>query len=167
MTELDRGLTVNVGVVSGGTRSNVIAPEAEGEVDVRVLTKGEGEEIEKRIRSLTTTVPGTSVGIDGGMLVPPLERTPRNRALYEEARGAAQELGLELDEDMAGGGSDGNTTSQFTATLDGLGAVGDGAHAPHEFLFVDKQVGQSYWGVGRRGLRRGGNPPRIRLRLHG
>ena len=140
MTELDRGLTVNVGVVSGGTRSNVIAPESEGEVDVRVLTKGEGEEIEKRIRSLTATVPGTSVEIDGGMLVPPLERTPRNRALYEEACGAAQELGLELDEDMAGGGSDGNTTSQFTATLDGLGAVGDGAHAPHEFLFVDKQV---------------------------
>jgi glutamate carboxypeptidase len=140
MTDLDRGLTVNVGVISGGTRSNVIAPEATGEVDVRVLTKEDGEEIEKRIRSLTATVPGTSLEIDGGLLVPPLERTPRNRALYEEAVGVAQELGLELDEDMAGGGSDGNTTSQFTATLDGLGAVGDGAHAPHEFLFVDKQV---------------------------
>jgi len=140
MTELDRGLTVNVGVISGGTRSNVIASEALGEVDVRVLTKRDGEEIEKRIRSLTTTVPGTSLEIDGGLLVPPLERTPRNRALYEEAVGAAHELGLELDEAMAGGGSDGNTTSQFTATLDGLGAVGDGAHAPHEFLFVDKQV---------------------------
>jgi glutamate carboxypeptidase len=140
MTDLDRGLTVNVGVISGGTRPNVIAPEAIGEVDVRILTKEDGEEIEKRIRSLTTTVPGTSLEIEGGILVPPLEQTPRNRALWEGAVGAARDLGLELKEDVAGGGSDGNTTSQFTATLDGMGAVGDGAHAPHEFLFVSKQV---------------------------
>jgi len=140
MTDLDRGLTVNVGVIAGGTRSNVIAPEAVGEVDVRVLSSGDGEEVEKRIRGLTTTVPGTSLEIEGGMAVPPLERTPRNRALWIEASKVARELGLELAEDVAGGGSDGNTTSQFTATLDGLGAVGDGAHAPHEFLFVDKQV---------------------------
>ena len=140
MTDLDRGLTVNVGVISGGTRSNVIAPEATGEVDVRVLSSEDGEEIEERIRSLTTTVPGTSLEIEGGLEVPPLEGTPRNRALWEEAVGAGRELGLELEEDVAGGGSDGNTTSQFTATLDGIGAVGDGAHAPHEFLFVDKQV---------------------------
>ncbi len=140
MTDHNRGLTVNVGVISGGTRSNVIAPEAVGEVDVRVLSNEDGEEIEERIRSLTTTVPGTSLEIEGGLLVPPLERTLRNRALWEEAVGAARDLGLELEEDVAGGGSDGNTTSQFTATLDGIGAVGDGAHAPHEFLFVDKQV---------------------------
>ena len=140
MTDLDRGLTVNVGVISGGTRSNVIAPEAVGEVDVRVLSREDGEEIEERIRGLTTTVPGTSLEIKGGMLVPPLERTPRNRALWEEAVRAGRDLGLELEEDVAGGGSDGNTTSQFTATLDGIGAVGDGAHAPHEFLFMDKQV---------------------------
>ena len=140
MTDLDRGLTVNVGVISGGTRSNVIAPEATGEVDVRVLSSEDGEEIEGRIRSLTTTVPGTSLEIEGGLEVPPLEGTPRNRALWEEAVGAGRELGLTMEEDVAGGGSDGNTTSQFTATLDGIGAVGDGAHAPHEFLFVDKQV---------------------------
>jgi glutamate carboxypeptidase len=140
MTDLDRGLTVNVGVISGGTRSNVIAPEAMGEVDVRVLTGEDGEEVEKRILSLTTTIPGTSLEIEGGFAVPPLERTPRNRALWKEAVSAGRDLGLELEEDVAGGGSDGNTTSQFTATLDGIGAVGDGAHAPHEFLFVDKQV---------------------------
>ena len=140
MTDLDRGLTVNVGVISGGTRSNVIAAEAVGEVDVRVLRNEDGEEVEGRIRGLTPTIPGTSLEVEGGMVVPPLERTPRNRALWAEASKAARELGLELEEGVAGGGSDGNTTSQFTATLDGLGAVGDGAHAPHEFLFVDKQV---------------------------
>jgi glutamate carboxypeptidase len=140
MTDLDRGLTVNVGVISGGTRSNVIAAEAEAEVDVRVLSMEDGREVEERIRSLTTTVPGTSLAIDGGFHVPPLEPTPRNRALWEAAREAGEELGLELEEATAGGGSDGNTTSQYTATLDGLGPVGDGAHAPHEFLFVDKQV---------------------------
>lgn len=140
MTDLDRGLTVNVGVISGGTRSNVIAPEAVGEVDVRVLSMADGEEIEEKIRGLTTTVPGTSLEIGGGFHVPPLEPTPRNRALWEAAQAAGRDLGLELEEAMAGGGSDGNTTSQYTATLDGLGPVGDGAHASHEFLFVEKQV---------------------------
>jgi glutamate carboxypeptidase len=140
MTELDRGLTVNVGVVSGGTRANVIAPSATCEVDVRVLSSADGDEVENRIRSLTPTVPGTSMEIVGSFDTPPLERTPRNTALWEAAREAARELGVELEEGTAGGGSDGNTTSQFTATLDGIGPVGDGAHAPHEFLFVDKQV---------------------------
>jgi glutamate carboxypeptidase len=140
MTDLDRGLTVNVGVISGGTRSNVIAAEACAEVDVRVLSMGDGTEAEGMIRGLTTTVPGTSLTVDGGFHVPPLEPTPRNRALWEAAREAGKDLGVELEEAIAGGGSDGNTTSQYTATLDGLGPVGDGAHAPHEFLFVDKQV---------------------------
>jgi glutamate carboxypeptidase len=140
MTDLDRGLTVNVGVISGGTRPNVIAPEAKAEVDVRILSMEDGDEVEGWIRALSTTVPGTSLEVEGGTQIPPLEPTPRNRALWEAARTAAGDLGMVLEEDVAGGGSDGNTTSQFTATLDGLGAVGDGAHAPHEFLFVDKQV---------------------------
>lgn len=140
MTDLGRGLTVNVGVISGGTRSNVIAAEARAEVDVRVLSTDDGKEAEEWIRALSTTVPGTFLTIDGGFHVPPLEPTPRNRALWEAARDAGRDLGMELEEATAGGGSDGNTTSQHTATLDGLGPVGDGAHAPHEFLFVDKQV---------------------------
>lgn len=140
MTDFDRGITVNVGVISGGTRSNVIAPEAICEVDVRVLTMADGEEIEKKIRGMSMTLTGTSMEITGGFDTPPLERTPRNRALWEAVLEAGAELGMELVEDTAGGGSDGNTTSQFTATVDGLGPVGDGAHAPHEFLFVDKQV---------------------------
>jgi glutamate carboxypeptidase len=140
MTELDRGISVNVGVISGGTRPNVIAPEAVAEVDVRMLSVRDGEEMGDRIRSLLPTVPGTRLEIEGGTLMGPLERTPRNRALWEAAREAAVDLGLTLEEATVGGGSDGNTTSQFTATLDGLGAVGDGAHAPHEFLYVDRQV---------------------------
>jgi len=140
MTDLDRGLTVNVGVVSGGTRSNVIASEATCEVDVRVLTRSHGEEVEGRIRGLTPVLPGASLAVEGGFQVPPLERTPRNRALWHAATGAGRELGMELEEGIAGGGSDGNTTSRFTATLDGIGPVGDGAHASHEFLFVDKLV---------------------------
>jgi glutamate carboxypeptidase len=140
MTDLDRGVTVNVGVVSGGTRPNVIAPEATAEVDVRVLTNRQAREIRDRILALTATVPGTRVEVLARGSVPPLEGTARNRALWEAAREAGAELGLALEEETAGGGSDGNTTSQYTATLDGLGAVGDGAHAAHEFLFVEKHV---------------------------
>jgi glutamate carboxypeptidase len=140
MTDLGRGVTVNVGVVAGGTRPNVIPPHATAEVDVRVLTRADAQEVEEKIRGLGASVPGTSVCVEGGVLIPPLERTPRNRALWEDAQKAALDLGIGLQEGIAGGGSDGNTTSLYTATLDGLGAVGDGAHAAHEFLFVDKQV---------------------------
>jgi len=140
MTELSRGISLNVGIVSGGTMTNVIAPMAMGEVDVRVLSVADGEEMENRIRALTTTVPGTTLEVKRTALIPPLERNARNGALWEAARAVAQDLGMALQEEVAGGGSDGNTTSQFTATLDGIGAVGDGAHAAHEFLFVDRQV---------------------------
>ncbi len=140
MTELDEGITVNVGVISGGTRTNVIAAEAVGEVDVRVLTNQQASELREKVLSLQATVPGTTVEVQEQGAVPPLEATPRNRALWAAAREAGVELGLALQEETAGGGSDGNTTSQYTATLDGLGAVGDGAHASHEFLYIDKQV---------------------------
>ena len=140
MTELDEGITVNVGVISGGTRTNVIAAEAVGEVDVRVLTNQQASELREKVLNLRPTVPGTTVEVQEQGAVPPLEATPRNRALWKAARQAGAELGMALQEETAGGGSDGNTTSQYTATLDGLGAVGDGAHASHEFLYIDKQV---------------------------
>jgi len=140
MTDLSRGISLNVGVIAGGSRSNVIAAEASAELDLRVLSTRDGEVMQQRIQALTPTVPGTSVEVDGGITFPPLEGTPRNRALWRAAQTAARDLGLELEEEVAGGGSDGNTTSQYTATLDGLGPVGDGAHASHEFLFVDKLV---------------------------
>lgn len=140
MTDLEEGVTVNVGVIRGGSRSNVIAPEASAEVDIRVLRQAQAREVEEAIRSLDTTVPGTSLEVVARGAVPPLEPTPGNRALWEAARKAARDVGLTLEETTAGGGSDGNTTSLYTPTLDGIGAVGDGAHAPHEFLFVDRHV---------------------------
>ena len=127
LSDLERGTTVNVGVIEGGIRPNVVAPEARAHVDVRVLTIDAGERVTKAIHALEAETPGVELKVEGGISVPPLERTPRNRALWETARRLGEELGLELDEATAGGGSDGNTTSQFTATLDGLGPRGDGA----------------------------------------
>ncbi len=136
MTDLERGTSVNVGIVRGGSRSNVIAGEARAEVDVRITTLEEGRGVERAIRAIRPTVPGTSIEVSGGIRIPPMERTPGNRRLWKAARAAGSRLGLELDEALSGGGSDGNTTSRFTPTLDGLGPVGDGAHARHEHLVV-------------------------------
>ena len=134
LTDLERGITVNVGVVQGGTRVNVKAAEAEAEVDVRVASMDDGEAVTRVIRGLTARTPGTSLEILGGIQAPPLERTPRNRRLWEVARAAGNRLGIELEEGTSGGASDGNTTSQYAATLDGLGSLGDGAHALHEHV---------------------------------
>jgi glutamate carboxypeptidase len=140
LTDLERGTTVNVGTIRGGTRANVIAAEASAEVDVRVSTLADGEEISRIIEGLEPETPGTTINVEGGVGIPPLERTERNLALWEAALAAGERLGLELADFMAGGGSDGNTTSQYTATLDGLGAVGDGAHATHEMVSIDGMV---------------------------
>lgn len=134
------GRTVNVGVVEGGTRPNVVAAEARARVDVRVLTTADAETVTGAIRGIRPRANGITLEVDGGFEVPPLERTPRNRALWEQARALGAGLGMELDQVVAGGGSDGNTTSQFTATLDGLGPVGDGAHAANEHLVVESLV---------------------------
>jgi glutamate carboxypeptidase len=134
------GISVNVGQIDGGVRPNVVAPTSKAVVDVRVPTEVDGERIEAAIRGLRPTVPGTRIAVEGSMDVPPMERSPRNRRLWEAAREAGLRLGLELEESVAGGVSDGNTASQYTATLDGMGAVGDGAHAPFEFLDCRKLV---------------------------
>lgn len=138
MNDPTRGTTINVGLVEGGRRSNVVAPQARAVVDVRVLNMEEAHRVETAIHNLQTVTTGTRLEVRGRVGRPPLARTPRNRALWERARQAASRLGLALEEATAGGGSDGNTTSQYTATLDGLGAVGDGAHADHEFVFIDR-----------------------------
>ena len=140
LNDLERGTTVNVGVIDGGVRPNVVAPLARASVDVRVRTMEDGRRVEEAIKALQPTTEGVRLEVDGAVAVPPLERTPRNRVLWAEAREAADALGLALDEGMAGGGSDGNTTSQFTATLDGLGCVGDGAHADHEHIEIDRSL---------------------------
>ena len=135
-----RGITVNVGMIDGGLRPNVIAPESRAVVDVRMLTNEDAQDIEARIRSLQPESPGVTLTIHGRISRPPMELTPRNYALGEIAKQLGSEINLTLADSVAGGASDGNTTSQWTATLDGLGAVGDGAHASHEFIYIDKLV---------------------------
>jgi glutamate carboxypeptidase len=137
LNDPDRGLAVNVGVIEGGQRANVVAPESRAEADLRVRTAEDARWLEDRIRSLEAEIPGTEVEVEGGVTRPPMERTPGNVALWEAARREGEKLGIALDHAMSGGASDGNFTSQHTPTLDGLGAVGDGAHAEHEFVFVD------------------------------
>jgi glutamate carboxypeptidase len=138
LNDPDRGITVNVGTIDGGMRPNVVAPESRAEVDVRVRTQEDARMIEDAIESIEPTVPGTELLITGHIGRPPLEKTPGNRKMWHRAVDAAQALGIEIDEGAAGGGSDGNWTSLHTPTLDGLGAVGDGAHALTEHVLEEK-----------------------------
>jgi len=140
MNDLERGITVNVGTIDGGLRPNVIAPRSQAVVDVRVETRADAERIETAIRNLEPAIEGTSLAIDGSFGRPAMERTAANRALWRLACRLGAELGLQLEEGLAGGGSDGNFTSLYTATLDGMGAVGDGAHARHEHLRLDHTI---------------------------
>ena len=133
-----RGVSVNVGTIDGGLRSNVVAPEVRASIDVRVPTTADAARLDAAIRALQPVTPGTTIEISGGFHHPPLEPVARNRALWRLAQSIGQRLGVELAEAAVGGASDGNTTSQYTATLDGLGAVGDGAHAAHEYVDASK-----------------------------
>ena len=138
LADPERGITINVGVVSGGLRANVVAPEARAELDVRVLAWEDALRLDRTIRELTPTTPGTRLEILGEIDRPPMEATPGNHVLWEAAQRRAAELGLELSEGTAGGASDGSLTSRLTPTLDGLGAVGDGAHALHEHVVLER-----------------------------
>jgi glutamate carboxypeptidase len=140
LNDANRGIQVNVGRVFGGTRANVVPAEAQAEVDVRVDSLDDGRALERRLLTLSPYHPGCTLRVTGGVERPPLERTPPNRALWHAARVLGGQMGLSLDEAGAGGGSDGNTTSLFTATLDGLGAVGDGAHAEHEQVHLERSL---------------------------
>lgn len=140
LNDADRGITVNVGTIEGGVRPNVIAPQSGAVVDVRVRTQDDADHITSAIHALTPSIPGTSLNVQGGIGRPALEPTARNQQLWRQARMLGQELGLDLQQGLAGGGSDGNTTSLYTATLDGLGPVGGGAHAAHEFLSLDETL---------------------------
>ncbi|MGE0826248.1 MAG: M20 family metallopeptidase [Candidatus Binatia bacterium] len=143
LNDANKGITVNVGMIDGGLRPNVIAPESRASIDVRVLTHEDAQHIEKSIHSLQATTPGVTLEITGQIGRQPMEQTPRNLALLEVAKEAGRSMQVNIGAGVAGGASDGNTTSLFTATLDGLGAVGDGAHARHEFIYFDKMVERS------------------------
>jgi len=136
----ERGLTVNVGTVAGGLRANVVAPESRAAVDVRITTRKDAARIEEAIYGLTPAIPGVTIEVTGYVDRAPMDATPRNHALWQLARLLGAEIGLELQEGMSGGASDGNFTSQFTATLDGLGPVGDGAHAQREYINIDETL---------------------------
>ncbi len=138
LNDAERGVTVNVGTIDGGMGANIVAPEASAEIEARVRTAADAEAVEAAIRGLEPVGERVTLEIEGGFRRPPLEPTPRNRSLWESAVSAAGELGIEIDEAQVGGASDGNFASTLTATLDGLGAVGDGAHAEHEHLIVER-----------------------------
>ena len=135
-----KGVSVNVGTIGGGLRPNVIAPESQAIVDVRVPDSIEAERITAAIHGLEPATKGVSLRVEKSLERAPMERTPRNQALWQLALKSARDLGLEIEQGISGGGSDGNLTSPFVATLDGLGAVGDGAHANHEYINVAESV---------------------------
>lgn len=143
LNDPEAGISVNVGTIGGGTQPNVVADAGRAEVDVRVATSEQAEEVERAIRNLESTTPGTSLTIEGSFSRLPMEPTPASRRLWERAQQAADLLDVTLEEGRSGGVSDANTISQHAPTLDGLGAVGDGAHAEHEFCYLDKMVERS------------------------
>ena len=140
-TDLQRGITVNPGVIAGGTRSNVVAAEAHAEVDIRILRLKDAPRLEKKFRSLRPLDRRCSIEVTGGLNRPPMERSAGIVKLFRTAQKLARDLGVEIEESLTGGGSDGNFTAALgIPTLDGLGGVGEGAHAPNESILADRMV---------------------------
>jgi glutamate carboxypeptidase len=138
-TNLKQGVTVNPGVISGGTRTNVVAAEARAEVDIRIAHAKDAAALDKKFRSLKPFDKRCSIQVEGGLNRPPMERSPAIRGLFQTARACAKELGVTLQESATGGGSDGNFTAALgIPTLDGLGGVGEGAHAANESILLDR-----------------------------
>lgn len=135
------GVTVTVGLIQGGTRVNVVPAEARATIDARANTRADAERIERTMKALKPQIPGARLEVTGGFERPPLERTAAVVRLFEEAKAAAAEIGVNLEEGSAGGGSDGNLTAALgIPTLDGFGAIGGGAHAIHEHVEIDALV---------------------------
>jgi glutamate carboxypeptidase len=138
LQDLPAGITVNVGTIAGGSRSNVVADRASARVDVRVSTMADAARLESAIRDLRPAHPRVRIEVIGGVDRPPLERSASVVRLYQRASAVAQMLGRQLPEGAAGGGSDGNFTAALgVPTLDGLGPRGDGAHALHEHVLIE------------------------------
>jgi glutamate carboxypeptidase len=141
LDDLECGVTINVGTIDG-TQVDDETGTSYGQmgVDVRVPTHEAAETVRSAIQNLEAQTPGVTVKVQGDIKRPPLERTARNRRLWRSAQDLGERLGLDLEDGRAGGGSDGNVTSRHTPTLDGLGAVGDGAHAAHEHIRIDETL---------------------------
>lgn len=137
MNDPRRGITVQATVIDGGTVSNVVPHHAHAEVDVRYTRLADAKPLDRKLHSLKPILPGAKIEIRGGITRPPLERTPQVAELFTRAKSLASEIGLSLAEASTGGGSDGNLTAALgIPTLDGLGAVGDGAHSPREHVII-------------------------------
>jgi glutamate carboxypeptidase len=138
-TQIEKGVTVNPGVIAGGTRTNVVAAEARAEVDIRVLRLRHAAGLERKFRGLRPFDRRCTIEVTGGLNRPPMERSAGIVKLFRMARSMARKMGVELEESLTGGGSDGNFTAALgVPTLDGLGAVGEGAHAANESILVDR-----------------------------
>ena len=139
LNDLQRGLTANPGVIRGGTRTNVIAAEATVEIDVRIKKAKQAAALDRKLRSLRPFDKHCKISVEGGINRLPMERTAGVAALYKKARGIAEQIDWTLEEAAVGGGSDGNFTAGIgIPTLDGLGGVGDGAHAVHEHVVISE-----------------------------
>jgi glutamate carboxypeptidase len=137
LNDRGRGITVQATVIRGGTVSNVVADEARAEVDIRYSRRSDSGGLERKIRSLRPILPGARVKVRGGVNRPPLERTKAVSQLFARAKSIMRQMGLALNETATGGGSDGNLTAALgVPTLDGVGAVGDGAHSPREHIVI-------------------------------
>lgn len=138
-TDLKRSITVNPGVIRGGTRSNVVAAEASAEIDIRVPRLKDAQALDRKFRGLRPFDKRCSIELSGGLNRPPMERSKAGAALFNQARKIAADLGRDLEESSSGGGSDGNFTASLgVPTLDGMGAVGEGAHAAHESILIER-----------------------------
>jgi glutamate carboxypeptidase len=139
LTDYERGTTVNVGVIDGGTKRNVVAAEASALIDLRVTTMAEADRIVPIIQGASPSLPGAGIAVEGELNRPPMERSPHVLAAFERAREIGARIGLDLKESSTGGGSDGNFTAALgVPTIDGLGCPGDGAHAESEHIQVAK-----------------------------
>ncbi len=140
-SDMGRGITVNPGVIAGGTRTNVVAAEARASIDVRVTRLRDAAVLERKFRRLRPFDRRCTIHVSGGLNRPPMERTRAVAGLFRLAQRLARELEIELEESLSGGGSDGNFTAALgVPTLDGLGAVGEGAHAPAESILVSRMA---------------------------
>jgi glutamate carboxypeptidase len=138
LNDYERGITVSVGLIEGGSALNVVPACASAKVDVRFWAPEDGEKLVAAIRGLTPATPGALIEVSGGINRPPMQRSEKNIALYEHARALADELGFDLRDAVVGGGSDGNFIAAMgVPTLDGLGVDGAGAHAEHEHIIID------------------------------
>jgi glutamate carboxypeptidase len=136
LTDYARGVTFNVGTITGGTASNIVPDKATLEVDFRIEHLADAEWVGQQMASLRPVLSGARLDVRGGLNRPPMERTPQIVEVFQKAQAIAAQLGIDLQEVATGGGSDANFTAALAPTLDGLGAIGDGAHAPEEHILA-------------------------------